>query len=179
MGGIDAHIHFIFVRQHHGMPRMSGVTMFGGELAIGGTCATTCKYYCKVVLMYVVGVEYNRRSYAISGIHMLSVCCIILYGTSLTLCISLATSIRHTCSISGGMMLKATDCYPLNFGFSAAQSDPSVLLDVLKAVPRAATGTGESPSGPRAGFCELHDVASHYSHRYAQRIRLWTIPLPP
>jgi urease alpha subunit len=63
------------------------------------------------------------------------------------------------------MMLKATDCYPLNFGFSGKgnTSDPSVLEDVLKA---GAAGFklhedwGTTPSAISAclDFAELHDV---------------------
>ena len=64
------------------------------------------------------------------------------------------------------MMLRATDDYPLNFGFSGKgnTSDPSVLLDVLKA---GAAGFklhedwGTTPSAIEAAldFADEHDVA--------------------
>jgi urease alpha subunit len=63
------------------------------------------------------------------------------------------------------MMLKATDGYPLNFGFSGKgnTSDPSVLEDVLKAGAAGFKlhedwGTTPSAISTCLDFAELHDV---------------------
>ena len=64
------------------------------------------------------------------------------------------------------MMLQATDGYPLNFGFSGKgnTSDPTVLLDVLKAGASGFKlhedwGTTPSAIGAALDFADEHDVA--------------------